>query len=59
MSDTDAYLETITTDGFVAATRQAVVQVYENTASLVEIEKQLAELVGLLAKRLDKLEKKP
>jgi DNA polymerase II large subunit len=52
------YEDSIKEHGFVPATKNVVVQVMDNTEAVAKLQTQMADVVEVLSKRLEKLEKK-
>lgn len=59
MSNHDDYADSIKEKGFVPATKAAMSQVMDNTEAVAKLQTQMADVVSVLSKRLEKLEKKP
>jgi hypothetical protein len=58
MTDTKQdYEDSIKERGFVPATKNVVVQVMENTESVAKLQTEMAAVVEVLRKKLEKLEK--
>ena len=58
MSNHDEYAESIKDQGFVPATKAAMVQVMDNTEAVAKLQTEMADVVEVLRKKLEKLEKR-
>lgn len=58
MSDAKDYEAAIKDKGFVPATKTVMVQVMDNTEAVAKLQTEMADVVEVLRKKLEKLEKK-